>query len=265
MLGLLLLVGQKLLWLYALNDTLKKQRRARYELRLGDVSQLVVPEGANLDLQELETLTVQLRQSGFSILGDVLSELTYAPAATSAYSPIVDPHQPLEKPSSVTTDTTGIARIFIHPRHRCYASLIAVMAVTRFDPALGKEDIVNVAPFRTVILSMGEGDDSWCFANHNREVDPFSELHRQPRKLSHRMVDASPQQLLDAHLAERADIARRGNFSWDNAPSMEKYLKFEKQYFEGIRQYYETANFFAVALFLHTYKLKKHEWWLGEL
>jgi hypothetical protein len=263
--GILALACRTAIWLYALDQALKNQARMRCDLRLGDVSQLAALTDGRLDLQDLEPLTGQLRQLGFTALGDILSEMSYDPLPDSGASPIVDPFKEMNAGQRVTTKTTGMARLFVHPVHRCYASLISVMAVSRFDPALGKEDHVKIAPFRTVVLSMGDADEGWCFANHNREVDPFSLLIRHPRKPSHRMIGATPEQLLQAHLTEREDIARRGNFQWDKTPSMEKYLAFENKSLQYIRGVYEKANFLSVALFLHTYRFKKQEWWMGEL
>jgi hypothetical protein len=123
----------------------------------------------------------------------------------------------------VETQTSGIGRLLAHPVHGYYASLVSVVTVSRFPSEMKHADLVNVAPFRTVIVSIsGNKEDSWGFATHNREVEPFSLLHRHPCQLSLRMVGASVRQLLNAHLTERDDIAIRGAFRWDPVPSLAK-------------------------------------------
>ena len=166
----------------------------------------------------------------------------------------------------VETQTDGIARLFAHPEHGCYASLISVVSVSRFSPELNRPEMVKVAPFRIVILSVsGYDEDSWSFATHNREMDPFMLLHRHPRQLSYRLVGAPARKLLEVHLTERDDIAARGGFGWDMAPSLSRYQEFEARGLRHIRSVYERATTAGVAWHLLTCRFQNHDRWLGEL
>jgi hypothetical protein len=254
-------VFKKGFWLYALHVTLKQQRRMRIEIVPGDASQL--PE---IDSSDLQPLTAELQALGFVVLGDLLSKMDYAPETPLDPAPIPHPQPAPSGKSMAESETRGIARILAHPEYGCYASLISVMSVSRFSPEMKRADMVNVAPFRTVIASAaGYEDDAWSYVTHNREVDPFSLLNHHPRWLSHRLVGASARQLLESHLAERAELANRVGVTWDQSPSLEKYLIVEDRAIRHIRKVYQRLHTPGVAWHLQTYRLKKHERWMGEL
>lgn len=261
------LVGKRAMWLGALDATLKNQRRMRIEMHVGDASQMPQLSGG-----ELEILTRELETLGFVLLGDIISSMDYQgdwPDAPALPAPIADP---LSAPTPnaprmvAQTQTDGVGRIFAHPGHGCYASLISVVSVNRFPPAMKRADTVNVAPFRTVILSLsGVEENSWTFSTHNRELQPFSLITRHPRKLSHRMVGARAAALLDSHLGERQSIATRAGCRWDTAPTLEKYQEFEARGIGFIRGVYERVTTPRVAWILLTAGLSRHERWMGEL
>ncbi|MES2459129.1 MAG: hypothetical protein V4671_01000 [Armatimonadota bacterium] len=208
-------LGKKALWLYALDATIKQHRLAKITIYPGDISQF-----EQMDQRKLEDLTHELQELGFTVLGDLVSELDSAPATPS--------------PTSVETTTKGISRVFGNFENGCYATLTSVVGVTRLAPELNRPPVVETAPFRTVILSLsGNDEDSWGFATHNREIQPFSVLHRHPRQLSHRFIGADARELLTSHLAERDSIAARGNFRWESQTSLAEYLRFEER---GLRQ-----------------------------
>jgi hypothetical protein len=246
----------------------------RNEIRLADAADLKSFGGGKVDLGELDAITAQLEQLGFRELGTLLGKVIFDPPPPPAPSPIVDPtqeratllEQEIIKSLDVETDTTTFARIFAHPGYGCYANVISSIAIARFDPSLHRADIIKIKPFRITIMSLeNTGENSWSFANGNREVDRFLLLLRHPRKLAHRMVGATPQQLLQAHLAERDDIAKRGDFHWDKEPSMEKYRAMERSTIDYIYRVTQQWKPFPVAFHLLTYKYKNHDWWLGEL
>jgi len=79
------------------------------------------------------------------------------------------------------------------------------------------------------------------------------------------MVGATPEQLLRAHLTERDDIARRGDFHWDKQPTMEKYLVEENSFQTHVQSVIKNWKTIPIVFHLLTYKYKKHDWWLGEL
>ena len=248
------------------NAVIRKAHRRRTNMWLGNVSEIEALASGRVDLTELKNLTTELQKLGFNLLGDILSDTTYDPIPAPNPSPIVDPHQQIEPQSKFDTQVNGIGRVFAHPNYGCYAVLISVVSKVHFDPELNLKDKIKVAPFRTAIASMeNSADNSWSFANTNREVDPFILLQRHPRRLGHRMCGATPEQLLRAHLAERDDIAERGGFQWDREPSMEKYRIREEETMRHLRNVYENKNAISVAFFLFTYKYKNHDWWLGEL
>lgn len=256
-------LGKKALWLYSLDASIKNQRRARIDLFPGDVSQF-----SGFDTAELQSLTRDLRELGFNVLGDLLSKIHYEPHNPAAAAPIPDPQPaPSATPKLlVETETHGVARVFAHPSHGCYAVLVSVIAVSRFPADMKRADLVNVAPFRTLIMTLeGNREDSWSFSTHNREVDAFSLLHRHPRQLGHRLVGAPAQHLLKVHLAERDDIATRAGFRWDKEPSLAKYQEYEVRGIRYIRSVYEHATTPGVAWHLMTYRLQTHERWMGEL
>jgi hypothetical protein len=256
-------LGKKVFWLYALNATLKNQRRARIHSSPDDVSQF-----SGFDHSGLHSLTHQLQELGFVGLGDLLSYTDFEPHMPASAALTPDPQQAPSSPPKmlVETETHGVARVFAHPKHGCYAVLVSVIAVSRFPPEMKRADMVNVAPFRTLIMTLeGNREDSWSFSTHNREVDAFSLLHRHPRQLSHRLVGAPAQQLLESHLAERDDIAARAGFRWDKEPILDKYQEYEARGIRHIRSVYERATTTGVAWHLMTYRLQKHERWMGEL
>lgn len=259
---ILVFVGWKMIWLSTLDGVIKKHRRMRMEISPGDISQF-----GPFDDRELQRLTRELHDLGFVTLGDLLSRMDFDPVTPLAPAPIPDPDTPRATTESlVETQTEGVGRIFAHPEHGCYASLISVVSVSRFAAQLNREDMVNLAPFRTVILSMGENpEEKWSFATHNREVDPFSLLQRHPRALTRRMVEADAQQLFQSHLTEREEIAKSGGFRWEKSPSLAKYRAFEARVVPHIRDVYRRANTLGVAWHLMTYRFKKHDSWRGEL
>jgi len=250
----------------AVDAVLRDARRRRTNMRLGNVSEIQALTNGRVDLTELKNLTAELQELGFNFFGDILGDVTYDPIPAPKPSPIVDPHQQIEPQSKYDVQVNGIGRVFAHPNYGCYAILISAVSKVHFDTELGLKDKIKVAPFRTAIVSMeNSADNSWSFANTNRESDPFSQLQRHPRRLGHHMCSATPEQLLRAHLVERDDIAERGGFQWDMELSMEKFRAREEETMRHLRNVYENKNAISVALFLFTYKYKNHDWWLGEL
>ncbi len=262
------LVGSRAIWLHSLGVVLKNQRRMRCEMHVGNASQVPQLSGG-----ELAPLTLELENLGFVQLGDIISRMDYSDKAPDAApkAPIADPFassssRPLPPPLAAETVTDGIGRILAHPGHGCYASLISVISVSRFPAAMQRADLVNVAPFRTVIISVSTSDEEgWSFANHNRELQVFSLLIRHGRGLSHRQLGAGAAQLLQSHLDERGEIAARGGFEWDTAPSMEKYQAFEARGLRRIRAIYERTTILGAAWLFLTYRFSRHERWMGEL
>lgn len=243
-------VGRKALWLYALDTTIKQQRQARIHLYPGDIAEF--DQMDQIDRRKLEDLTHELNELGFLTLGDLLFEMESRPTQPS--------------PAGVETTTKGVGRIFANPEKGCYASLTSVVSVNRFSPELNKASTAHVAPFRTGIVSLsGNDDDSWGFATHNRELQPVSLLHRHPRQLSHRIVEADAAALLKSHLAERDEIAARGGFRWERFTSLAEYLKYEERGLCHIRRVYENASTPAVAWKLMTVRLQNNDRWMGEL
>lgn len=247
-------------YLRALDITIKNQRRARRESRIGDASQLTGFNGG-----EIEPLSHELQEMGFVHLGDLIFKIDTTPVApvSAPLAPIADPHA---SKTGIQTTSDAVGRIFAHPNHGCYASLISAVSVSRFPPEMMREDMVEVAPFRTVIVSLsGNSEDAWSFATHNREVQTLSLLYRHPRGLSHRMVGAGAAQLLESHLAERDAIASRGGFGWDKAPTLEKYQEFEARALRHISEVHERATALGWAWKLFLFRFGKHERWMGEL
>ena len=254
-------VGKKIVWLQHLHTTLMKYRRVQFKMEYGEVMQFT-----QFDSLELDSLTLELQAAGFVVMAETTCEIQFDPETIPVPAPIPDPQgSPVSKPM-FETQSNGFARLFTHPVHGCYASLISAIAVSRFEPELRRADTITIAPFRTVILSIsGNADDAWGFATHNREVQPFSLLLRHPRWLSHRLVQASTQQLLASHLVERVEIARRGDFSWDTTLYLPKYQQFEERACRHYKNIYKNAATLGVAWHLLTYRLKSHVRWMGEL
>ena len=258
-------VGKRARWLHSLDAVLKNQRRMRVEMRLGDASHMSAFDGG-----ELEALTHELQSLGFVHLGDLLSRMDTVPdtPADLPFAPIADPRPPQPEAPKLIAETTtdGMGRVFAHPAHGCYAILISAVAVSRFPPEMKRDDIVNVAPFQTVILTVsGTEEEAWSFSTHNLKVDPFGLLLRHPRRVGYRLLGAKAAQLLEQHLAQRDDIAARANCLWDKAPSLKKYQEIEARNLRHIRGVYERATTLGVAWHLLTFRLSKHEKWMGEL
>jgi hypothetical protein len=211
-----------------------------------------VSEFDQMDLRKMEDLTHDLKEMGFVVMSDLLSEAEMGPAEPS--------------PMDVATTAKGIARVFANSEYGCYATLVSVIAMIRFPPEQNRPPLMEMAPFRTVICSLsGNEDDSWAFATHNREMQPFSLLHRHPRMLSHRLVGADAQELLKSHLAEREGIATRGGFQWERATSLDAYMKYEERAIRHIRSVYENASTLPTAWKLMTLPFQNQERWMGEL
>jgi len=254
------------IWLNAINTTRKDYSRMRTEIRIADAADLKAFGGGKVDLSELDASSAQLEKMGFRELGILLSSHSIDPIPTPRSSPIVDPVQEIASPSKIDTKSTGIARVFVHRDYGCYANLISIISIAKFDESLGLVDKIKIAPFRTAILSMENSDENaWRLANSNREVSAFSLLFRHPRGLLHRMVGAAPEELLKAHLIERDGIAQCGGFHWDKELSMEKYRAMENSTIDYIRSITKTWKTIPVAFHLLTYKFKNHDWWLGKL
>jgi hypothetical protein len=249
-------LGTKAIWLYALDATIKQQRHIRILIYPGDVRQF---EG--MDHHKLDNLTYELQELGFVVLGDLLSEMGQEPDPTSEGAPAAPP------PSSrVNTETRGIARILINREKGCYATLVSVIAVAHFPASLNRAPTVKVAPFRTAILSLsGNDEDSWGFGTTNRAAEPFSLLHRHPRQLSHRLVGADARALLQSHLTEREEIAKRGDFRWNTPTTLDEYRVYEERGIRFIRSIYENATALGIAWKLQILRLQNHERWMGEL
>lgn len=244
--------GTKALWLYAVDATLKQQRRMRVTFFPGDISEI-----EPLDGHALDNATYELQELGFTVLGDMLSQLEYEQSAASAAP---------RPPAQVETESKGIVRIFAHEDKGCYATLISTVAVTRFAPALNRPETVTVAPFRTVILSLtGTRDDDWSFGTHNREPQAFSILYRHPRRLTRRLVGADARQLLQRHLEERDVIAQRGGFRWKTALSLDDYQTFEEHVGRYMRGVHERVTTPEVAWKLSIHPFQKTDRWMGEL
>lgn len=254
------------IWLNAIDATLKRNRHMRTVIRNADVAELKSFGDGKIDLSEFETITLHLEQLGFQELGLLLGKTTFEHPSAPQLSPIVDPVQEIASESKIETDTTAIARIFANRHYGCYASIMSAISISKFDPSLQRSDLVKIAPFRTAILSVENLEpDAWGFANSNREVDPFMLLLRNPRKLSHRMIGATAEALLQAHLVERDDIAKRGGFEWSKKLSLENYRSMENATIDYIHLTTQTWEPISVAIHLLTYKFKNHDWWLGDL
>jgi len=252
--------------LTAVDVIINKLRKSRHHLRLGDMAELDARTNGRIKLTNLENLTAQLKQLGFCFLGDIFDDVTYDQIPFRKNLPIVDPHQELEPPSTKVTQTTGISRVFGHPVHGCYALLASAVTITHSDSASGLQENIAISPFRVSIQSKTKSADApWFFINDTRDDSPLLSLFRHPRRLGHRMSAATPEQLLQTHLVERDDIAKRGNFEWEMEPSIEKHRTHEAETLRHLYEVNRKISTLRFTLYLFTYKFKNHDWWLGDL
>jgi hypothetical protein len=240
------------LWIFFLGrevigTVLYNSRHLAWTLERGEATQ--VPE---LDHERLTSLTAELGQLGFVLLGDLVT--THGP----------DPRWPPKGP--VVTRTTGIGRIMACPSSGCYAVLVSGRAVSTTKK--GKPAVPNVrtSPFRVAIVSLTEQDETfWSYGTTNREVDPFMLMMKQPRSLGRRLVGAAPASLLEVHFEERARIAECAQISWDSDATLEKWEAFEGRSLWHMQEVYERATISKVAWLLLTYRFGKHDCWFGAL
>lgn len=233
--------------LHTISTVLFNARHAQNILRRGLPSE--VPE---VDHSQLEALTRQLQDLGFVFLGDVVS----------VQQP--DPNGPYR--GSLETRSKGLGRVMAHPIYGCYATLISAYSRTASTKGSMTPPQTRIAPFRTAIVSLSrEGEEAWAYGTHNREVDPFALLIRNPRGPGHRMLGASVDQLFESHLSERDSIERKAGVTWDPIPAMEKWEAYEARTARHIKSVHERASTLRVAWLLISYKFTKHERWMGEL
>jgi hypothetical protein len=90
---------------------------------------------------------------------------------------------------------TNFSRLFIHPEHHCFAELNQLVASDG-----------RPTPLRFMIVSLMS--DGWTLTSGNREWEAIKTtwIWRQPRVLWTSHPQASPAELLDAHLERRAQI-----------------------------------------------------------
>jgi hypothetical protein len=241
-----------------MDKRIQMSRQMQYELKPGQLSQLQAPVRENIDVNELERLTAQLKQLGFVVMGDLVSETIMKSSSILNPPPSLNPVK--SKPHHKFV-LTGFGRIFKHPLHGCYVSLLSLVAISHFDPRMKLADRVEVLPFRLEIISMSQsGGNRWSFATRNSKADPLLQLVCGPYRLSH-WVNVPVERLLQSHLTEREDIARRGKFQWDEELSLEKFIRFESESVDYARSFFERTNAFSVALFFFAYRFRNHEWW----
>ena len=241
------------LWIFffgkeVIGTVLYNARHSVWTLERGDAAQF--PE---LDQERLKSITVDLQQLGFQLLGDLCT--THGP----------DPRWPAKGP--VETRTSGLGRIMAHPDHGCYATLISGRAVTTSKKkSTLPAETVRSFPFRVAIVTFSGRDETfWSYSTHNRELDPFMLMMRQQRTLSRRLLGASPARLVEAHLQDRCRIADGAQISWDLSPTLEKWERFEDRSLWHMQEVYERASALKVAWMMVTYRFGKHDLWLGAL
>jgi len=90
---------------------------------------------------------------------------------------------------------TNFSRLFMHPEHHCFAELNQLVASDG-----------QPTPLRFMIVSLMSNDWTLTSGNREWEVIKTTWIWRQPRVLWTSHPQASPGELLDAHLERRAQI-----------------------------------------------------------
>lgn len=256
------LVGLLIYFTVSVNFALRSQLKLKHIMRAARSD-----EFAWVNALELERLTRELQDLGFVVVVDFVGEQHRGAASdvfgNSQFSSSSAPMQnapPLPTPGHANSGAPRpafgartFARVFVHTTHGCYANLMQ-----------SSSDTAQL-PFRINVLSLwGSGVEGWSYAAVSREPIAAAWLIRTRHGLWTRHVGASAAQLLEEHLRRRATISSRlGAHRAD--VSAENYLAFERDSLQRIRAAIRTKNPLAAVWEHSTFRLSRHDEWMGDL
>ena len=245
-------------WLYlsTLKGIIANQRRVRMELRPGSPASL-----PNVNLNQIEAATAELDALGFETMGDYLSRIFYDDNAPLS-PPIAAPGAPPIAPQRFVPQ--GWARFMVHHGHGCVAKIIYSVSTDRTGAR---------APNSILVVSIGSysgvGPNDWHYftsnTSYNATARAISSLWRHPRRLGRRVIGANPAQLLQLHLARRAEVARAAGISWKKSLSVADNLAVEESAMENMRAVARGLTPLGMASQLWSFRRESGDEWLGEL
>jgi hypothetical protein len=155
--------------------------------------------------------------------------------------------------SEVPTRNIGFARLFIHPRERCYAEANQVIPTGQ-----GKG-----APMRCTVMSLLE--DGWSLSSGTR--DPLSVktmwMWRQPKKLWTCHPGADAQQLVKAHLELRRELIDGIGVDPVTDVSPSAYFEHQRQSAVDRRETFRRKNILINLIQLWLFGKSRRSQWLG--
>lgn len=221
----------------------------RYEVGFGKP-----PEKTQRAMQsgEFHRIEEEFTGLGFELLGDYVIA-----GGTQDNVPAFD--APLAAPSGDSVKQefkyahASVCRVLVHRNDSCIASITSPLSTLPRDdnPYLG-----------TLIASLGEG---WTYTTHADLPPPLLEMESSSRDLSSFEGQIPVDQLLEFHLARRAEIARAGGFAWGAPPSIEQLTEWETQRYARIREWASRRSPWSLRRAEQRGRRKLQREWLGEL
>ena len=255
---ILLWIACVIFWLFyaiGLSQIIQRMRVFRIEMRAGSPDE--IPE---INMEHLNETTVALKALGFERVNDVVTRNYHDKSQITA--PISDPSaEPVLQPARLQPHI--LSRITRHPQHGCLGIISSmVIADTRGKRPPKQTFWVAFHSFAT----QGNWDYSTTSYKPSIAQDKVTRVCCQPRVLWTRMPKATTLQLLDKHLARRAQIARVAHIEWAPRPTAEDYIEGDQQWVENARAVYGQLNAFGLWNRLRqAEKERKNPEWLGEL
>lgn len=195
----------------------------RYEVGFGSPSEKTQAAMAQEPFHQRED---EFLEMGFRVLGDYVIAGGTTDEVAALNAPLASPFGDSKKEEFRLAHSSA-CRVMVHEENKCIASIVAPLLALS-NP---KEDGSN---FRFLIASAGNG---WTYSSHADEPPLLSDLEATARDLSSFEGNVSPAQLLELHLRRRTDIARAGNFAWEEPLSLEKIIEWERQRYAHIREW----------------------------
>ncbi len=183
-------------------------------------------EFGDLNIRKLRTYTEAFERLGFKHLMD--------------YKVKADIHMP-----------DGFARLMYHPNHDCFAE------INQPFPDDGTSH-----PVRCMVLSLF--DDGWSLSMSDRKVPAEYYLMRRPKAVFQSLKKKSPEEILEAHLKFRRQMARDLDAKALTKLTMDDYFESERDACTERKQIIRKRNIIAMLIELWTFNNNPKRKWLGD-
>jgi hypothetical protein len=180
-----------------------------------------------LDKAELDRRTDELKRLGFEELGD--------------FTLVRD----------VTPVIPGFMRLFVNTRSHCFAEVHQVF------PPMRKATPISVAV--TSYMS-----DAWSLSTGQRKPNTFTYVMRRPRAVSQVVLNGSVSDMVNQHLALRAQMSSELGVRESSETSAEAYFRRAQEAAEQRRMTVANKSTFAIWSDLVSFKLRPKYGWRGE-